>query len=191
MLGEIVFSTGPGAEGIYNNCFFLESACFVLILAALHDKSATRRHIRYINRGIRALRQIHPREPIISIIAAIDEMRGKVEMLTGLHEPMSAMINSDQGQASMNAGLKPEYVDPDGISAASAPGMLPGTDPSQPDLETPPGFGSFEQRAPSVSSDVLDASWPSMDWNFDLSNIDLESFVSVMGNQQDANFGLF
>ncbi|KAL1635672.1 hypothetical protein SLS58_010175 [Diplodia intermedia] len=231
MLGEIVFSTGPGAEGVYNNCFFLESACFVLILAALHDRTATRRHIRYINRGIRALRHIHPREPIISIIAAIDEMRGKVEMLTGIttttttttepqqqpqQQPLSATIPGqqqtpnfphhglpDQHQQQQQQQQQQQYINPpDGTSSATPGGptpggsggaaMAPGTDPSQPDLETPPGFGSFEQRAPSVSSDVLDAAWPSMDWNFDLSNLDLESFVSVMGSGQDgATFGLF
>lgn len=162
----------------------------MLILAALHDRNATRRHIRYINRGIRALRQIHPREPIVSIIAAIDEMRGKVEMLTGLTEPIPQSMEGFHGLPGISGSEQPKYVGGDGISAASAPGMVPGTDPCQPDLETPPGFGSFEQRAPSVSSDVLDASWPSMDWNFDLSNLDLESFVSVMGNQQDGNFGL-
>ncbi|KAH7061064.1 fungal-specific transcription factor domain-containing protein [Macrophomina phaseolina] len=192
LLGEIVFGTGPGAEGICNNCFFLESACFVLILAALHDRNATRRHIRYINRGIRALRHITPREPITSIIAAIDQMRCKVEVLTGLTD------NLDSAGAGLPGGPVPNRTQQHGFAPqeaamlnASASGAVPGTDPAQPDLETPPGFGSFEQSAPSVASDVLDATWPSMDWNFDLSNLDLESFVSVMGNQQEGNFGLF
>ncbi|KAL1626330.1 hypothetical protein SLS56_006914 [Neofusicoccum ribis] len=135
--------------------------------------------------------EINKREPISSVIAAIDQMRCKVEMLTGLTESVAPQGADVPGQAHTNGGQHPEFVGPDGLPSASAPGTVPGTDPAQPDLETPPGFGSFEQSAPSVASDVLDATWPSMDWNFDLSNLDLESFVSVMGNQQDGNFGLF
>lgn len=109
-------------------------------------------------------------------------------MLTGLTQSVGPPMAGVPGQS---PAQQPGFMGPDGFPTPSGSGAVPGTDPSQPDLETPPGFGSFEQSAPSVASDVLDATWPTMDWNFDLSNLDLESFVSVMGNQQDGNFGLF
>ncbi|KAL1390396.1 fungal-specific transcription factor domain-containing protein [Phyllosticta capitalensis] len=223
MFAETVFAQrGLGeTEGVYNHIFFLESACFVLILAALHDQHGAGRHIRYIRRGIAALRQMIHREPIISVIAAIETMATRVEQLRGMapqqRAQFTAPINSIQSLLQSDApataaATVPPYNGGTNGSAIRTPqsSTTSPADPTQPSQQPPlpsqqqqqqqqqqlpiqtetdisPGFGMIDPNTPagltdSSSGQFYDSAWPLMDWNFDLSTLDLESFVSVMGN---------
>ncbi|KAK8152825.1 hypothetical protein BC567DRAFT_267819 [Phyllosticta citribraziliensis] len=224
MFAESIFAQrGVETEGIYNHIFFVESACFVLILAALHDQHGANRHVRYIRRGIAALRQMIRREPIISVIAAIETMATRVEQLRGMYQqqrpPFAAPINSIQSLLQHDAPPPAASVAPynggGGGTNGSAIRTLQSTsspiDPTHPpppsqtpqyqqqqqqqqqqlpvqsETDISPGFGMVDPNTPAGLTDssngqFMDSAWPLMDWNFDLSTLDLESFVSVMGN---------
>ncbi|KAK8172522.1 hypothetical protein BKA80DRAFT_251862 [Phyllosticta citrichinensis] len=226
MFAETIFAQrGVETEGIYNHIFFVESACFVLILAALHDQHGANRHIRYIRRGIAAMRRMIRREPIVSVIAAIETMASRVEQLRGMyqqqHPPFAAPINSIQSLLQHDAPPPAANVAPynggggtNGSAIRTPQSTNSPIDPThqQPPSQTPqyqqqqqhqqqqqqqlavqsetdisPRFGMVDPNTPAGLTDssnghFMDSAWPLMDWNFDLSTLDLESFVSVMGN---------
>ncbi|KAK7519869.1 fungal-specific transcription factor domain-containing protein [Phyllosticta citriasiana] len=221
VFAETVFAKrGIEIEGVYNHIFFVESACFVLILAALHDQHGAGRHVRYIRRGIAALRQMIHREPLVSVIAAIETMASRVEQLRGMYQqqrtPFAAPINSIQSLLQQDATPPAPNVAPYGGSdtngsairtpqSTSSPidpthQQLPSQHPQhqqqqqqqqqqlpvQSETDISPGFGMVDPNTPAGLTDssgqFMDSAWPLMDWNFDLSTLDLESFVSVMGD---------
>ncbi|KAF2084514.1 hypothetical protein K490DRAFT_68633 [Saccharata proteae CBS 121410] len=212
VLSEAAFSSGLNAEGIYNHAFFLESASFVLILASLHDERSTpSRHVRFVHRAIAALRQMKSKEPILSIISALEKMLAKVETVSGSHNSLSSSNdNNTQQPQTTEAGsdiprpLGPTNNEPDPRreSTMNTPTAATQEQPNVQTSDTPmpltspadyPFLGGFGSLGDGSSAGVGDEQtpgslimpefeWPQMDWNFDLSNLDLESFVSVMGN---------
>ncbi|KAF2144314.1 uncharacterized protein K452DRAFT_246627 [Aplosporella prunicola CBS 121167] len=199
-LSEGVFSMEIGAEGIYNHTFFLESASFVLIIASLHDDRSTDRHVRYINRAIKSLRHMIPREPTLSVIAALEQMLAKVHALNGSApqtdgSPINPSTGPDEtltlppllGQEPQ--GRENSFGNPQLVPLSAHP--IAHSTPTE--YVTPPGYGAFDMDGQAAGSrnDLLESEWPTMDWNFDLSTLDLESFVSVMGNQNtDLNYNI-
>lgn len=171
-------------QGLCNHGYFLESACFVLVLAATHDGvTAASSHAHYITRGLACLRKLVQREPIPSVVAALERMLGKLSQGNALLEPTAANLGVAESQRENAAGLQ----------AGATETIQMGELEMLPDLHAQQGGvpeggiwpdADQEMLASADGNGVLeDFELPNMDWGIDFSLLDVEEFVSVMGMQ--------
>ncbi|KAL1631120.1 hypothetical protein SLS56_004508 [Neofusicoccum ribis] len=158
--------------GLCNHGYFLESACFVLVLAAVHDHGSTAAsHVQYITRGLASCRKLVQREPVRSVVAALEQMLEKLE----------ARGAGRQGSATDPGSGAVETVEAEQREVPAEP-LVQQDGASQHGLWS----GQDQGMAHSAGGDAMldDVEWPNMDWGVDFSVLEMESFVSVMGSQQ-------
>ncbi|KAF2996197.1 hypothetical protein E8E13_001151 [Curvularia kusanoi] len=147
---DAMFSLQVGIEGTYYHGFHLESACFVLALAAVH-------HSTEINNGcfeklhtvLKLLRRLGTNEPVRSVTAAVEQM---IERISALTRTPAMSVGETSG-----AGIQPSAASASVLDAPLEAGIedaLPALDPLQETL-TPGWDHSFS----------LDDLWANMDWN--------------------------
>ncbi|KKY13767.1 putative c6 zinc finger domain protein [Diplodia seriata] len=201
-------------QGLCNHGYFLESACFVLVLAAAtHDRGGTpasdrgmaaakKSHVQHVARGLAALRGLVQREPIPSVVAALERMLGKLAECAGnvqgnRQSATPAAAPAEQG----DAVVVDLQADGPTAEAAATTTLQMGGDG---DVEMLPddvlgeqgGGGVWEggdQGVLAAGQDggrggvLEDFELPNMDWGIDFSLLDVEEFVSVMGIQPGLN----
>lgn len=140
-------------------------------------------HIKDITRGLASLRILVQREPIPSVVAALERMLGKLSVRTVLSEDSE---NPDVRQQGM-MDLQPMVVP---ISQVGSAEMLPALLAQQNGVPQDSLWGNLDQ---GVLDDVghngilENLELPDMDWGIDFSLLDVEQFVSVMGVQPGFN----
>ncbi|OJD33795.1 c6 zinc finger domain protein [Diplodia corticola] len=189
---ESLLSTVTGIQSLCNHGYFLESACFVLVLAATHDSDAAAwsSHIQFITRGLASLRKLVQREPIPSVVAALERMRAKLVAGHALLEQSATPepVPLQQGDAAdVHSG-------PAATMQMEDVAMMPGLLPDQ-QSGVPQGGGGIwtdanQEMLASAADDngiLENFELPNMDWGIDFSLLDVEEFVSVMGIQPAFN----
>lgn len=170
-------------QGVCNHGYFLESACFVLVLAAVQDTGrAAASHVQYITRGLASLRKLVQREPVRSVVAALERMLEKLNARReGSDTLMTAEEQYDNAMSGFPATFQMEEEVPSELLAQSSNVAQSGfwADLNQGFLDSVGGDGLLD-----------DLMWPNMDWGVDFSVLDVEEFVSVLGSQQGSQ-GMF
>lgn len=170
-------------QGVCNHGYFLESACFVLVLAAVQDTGpAAASHVQYITRGLTSLRKLVQREPVRSVVAALERMLEKLNARReGSDTLMTAEEQYDNAMSGFPATFQMEEEVPSELLAQSSNVAQSGfwADLNQGFLDSVGGDGLLD-----------DLMWPNMDWGVDFSVLDVEEFVSVLGSQQGSQ-GMF
>ncbi|KAJ8113065.1 hypothetical protein OPT61_g4725 [Boeremia exigua] len=106
-LCDSLFSLNIGIEGLYNHGFYLESACFVLALAAVHHSSRLPPHsFEKLCTGLQLLRQLGSHEPVRSTSAAVEQMIDRIRVLTGRPASSTQLIFSNE-QSSFGSEVSP------------------------------------------------------------------------------------
>lgn len=134
-------------------------------------------YIKDITRGLASLRILVQREPIPSVVAALERMLGKLRVRTVLSEDSA---NPDVQQQDM--------VDLQALpmSQVRSAEMLPDLLAQQGGVPQDSLWGNLNQ---GVLDDVghngilENVELPDMEWGIDFSLLDVEEFVSVMGVQ--------
>lgn len=180
---ESLLLTITGVQGVCNHGYFLESACFVLVLAAVQDTGpAAASHVQYITRGLTSLRKLVQREPVRSVVAALERMLEKLNARReGSDTLMTAEEQYDNAMSGFPATFQMEEEVPSELLAQSSNVAQSGfwADLNQGFLDSVGGDGLLD-----------DLMWPNMDWGVDFSVLDVEEFVSVLGSQQGSQ-GMF
>lgn len=167
-------------QGFYNHAFFLESACFVLVLAAVYDndiddRDACTRHVEHVKTGLTLLRRLGcHREPIRSIVAALEQMLARVNALRSNPRRSDATAEAADDDARQQ-GEGHQRPDAMGATDAQREGVS----------LTAPAFGqsgaaAAGTAAPLVSgesSGVLDELWSMTDWDMSFPFLDIQSYV--------------
>ncbi|KAH6639219.1 hypothetical protein C7974DRAFT_388043 [Boeremia exigua] len=149
-LCDSLFSLGIGIEGIFSHGFYLESACFVLALAAVHPSNyLTPDCFEKLHTGLRLVRQLGPHEPARSISAAVEQMIDRIHSLAG--RPASSAQEAVSDEPSFGSGSPSNLTMPSTVSSAAVTAFE-----SFPDDLTPEGWDH------EISLDDL---WSMMDWN--------------------------
>ncbi|KAF9690670.1 hypothetical protein EKO04_011461 [Ascochyta lentis] len=150
---DSLFSLNIGIEGLYNHPFYLESACFLLGLAAVLNGSHIQSDcLEKVHTGLRLLRRLGSREPVRSTTAAVEQMIGRIHALPERSGPHAgnAVDDSQQSTATSN---------PLHDADQSVNSVLP-----QQDV-----FGPVEWN----DDILLDDLWSMMDWNVGFPSMDL------------------
>lgn len=143
-----------------------------------NDSVATS-HMQDITRGLASLRILVQREPIPSVVAALERMLGKLSVRTALSK--DSTMPEVQQQDMMDVQPLPVA-----ISQVRSTGMLPDLLAEQSGVPQAGLWGTLNQ---GVLDDVghngilENLELPDMDWSIDFSLLDVEEFVSVMGVQ--------
>lgn len=143
------------------------------------NDSVAASHIQDITRGLASLRILVQREPIPSVVAALERMLGKLSARTVLSADSANPDVQQQGMVDLQALPVP-------ISQVAPAEMLP-------DLLAQEGGVPQHSLWGNLNQGVLDdvghngilenLELPDMDWGIDFSLLDVEEFVSVMGVQ--------
>ncbi|KAF1817635.1 hypothetical protein P152DRAFT_454207 [Eremomyces bilateralis CBS 781.70] len=159
VLADTVISLHPVAEILCNHELFLETACFILALATLHDLSSYDTHDRYYRRAMSCLGQMSPRERLTDLIDALEQ----------LHSKVGSFIN----RAANDISVLPTEAVPSQELPTATDGVYPQIDEAALSLD------GVEQTLQSLEQ-LPDAEWPFMNWN--LSGIDLGFLDSLAGD---------
>lgn len=154
-------------QGPYNHGFYLESACFILALAAVHHSDRlTSNCFDKLHTGLRLLRQLSSHDPVRSTIAAVEQMIARICALptspgsndrqAGSSDIPSTVADTSANHASHSAGL------------AVSPSAL---DPAL-DTLTPHTWGNDL---------LLDDIWSMMDWEVGFLSMDPNSSTPAPG----------
>jgi hypothetical protein len=138
-------------QGIYNHAFYLESACFVLGLAAVHDgnRDAANCLLERANTGLRLLQQLGKREPAQSIGAAVEQMIARIRALLIRTGPIVTQAVGNNQLPTVTADLSRSCEHPESsLSNISTLDPIPGR-------FAPNGW----------ENGVLDDLWSMMDWD--------------------------
>lgn len=147
-------------QGMYNHAFYLESACFILGLAAVHDRyrESTDLLLKQASRGLQMLQRLGPREPAQSIGAAVAQMINRIRALpTRISEHSEITINSTQ----------PSTATISQADQANSLAVLDAAHTTTHDSSAYFGWGT----------ETLDDLWSMMDWNVGFTDSDPLSFV--------------
>ncbi|KAF2623143.1 hypothetical protein BU25DRAFT_478739 [Macroventuria anomochaeta] len=155
---DSLFLLQIGTEGLYNHGFYLESACFILALAAVHHSSHLSSDcFEKLHIGFKLLRQLGSHEPVRSTSAAVEQMINRIRELPG--RPGSGV-----GQT----------VDDGQLSTAMSSPSNPTTQPAV-SLEATSALDPMQDALNTVGWDhdlSLDDLWSMMDWNVGFSSMD-------------------
>jgi hypothetical protein len=154
-------------QGVYNHAFYLESACFVLGLAAVHESGLYSANylLERASTGLRLLRQLGPREPAKSIGAAVEQMISRIRALPTKMPEHSR--DTPQGTGCSRA-FTTTVSEPIQASAVVL-------------TDTVPALAHDSSASLGFEPDVLDDLWTMMDWNVGFPDSDLMASIPTMG----------
>ncbi|KAB2575723.1 hypothetical protein DBV05_g5625 [Lasiodiplodia theobromae] len=188
LLSESLFSLQIGAEGFYNHAFFLESACFVLVLAAVYDHgnenelggAVRERHVELVRAGLALVRRLGSslsREPIRSIAAALEQMLARVNALRNCNARRGASndaVQREEGVLRAAADAEEEGDNGHNRMSPAAPAFGQGGAAAAAAAAVPlHGGGGGE----SSNDDVLDELWSMTDWDMSFPLLDFQSYA--------------
>ncbi|KZM20779.1 DNA binding [Ascochyta rabiei] len=158
---DSLFSLDIGIEGLYNHAFYLESACFVLGLAAVYNAAhGPSDYLEKVQTGLRLLRRLGSREPVRSTSAAVEQMINRIYALPERSGPL--VRETISGDQLPTATANPSH---DADQSANSIAALSTTHPEQ-EVFAPVGWND---------DILLDDLWSMMDWNVGFPSMDLTS----------------
>lgn len=139
------------------DAIYLESACFVLVLAAVYDDRVPSRYIEYVDTGLKLLRKLDKREHVRSIVEALEQMLSRVNTLSA---PSVASLHNTPPPLRANQ----RYVH---LPPTATAGLRERTERSLDYSPIATTFGSTSQSPIFATQDtgVLDELWTITDWN--------------------------
>ncbi|KAF2136858.1 uncharacterized protein K452DRAFT_258539, partial [Aplosporella prunicola CBS 121167] len=152
LFAELLISSDINLQALCNHGFFLETACFVLVMAAIHDKRSSNQHIAYISRGLDTLRKLIQREPIRSIVSALEQMLQKVKAAV----PQKPQVTElPVAQESREDVVRNQHHPEESWIELRQPFMS---------HNPPPDFEASGEPVTGAEDNSLDTSWPTIDW---------------------------
>lgn len=143
---------------MYNHGFYLESACFVLGLAAVHRSGRFASDcLEKLHIGLRLLQQLGSEEPVKSTSAAVEQMISRICALPRKFEASTEQTASDD--QSPTAVINPPYFTDQSTTSFAAASTLDSTQ----DVFAPISWDNYAS---------LNDLWSMMDWNVGFSSID-------------------
>jgi hypothetical protein len=154
-------------QGLYNHGFYVESACFVLALAAVHHSARLSSNcLDNLHTGLRLLQQLGPNEPAQSTSAAVEQMIARIRALPARPE-------SSAGQADANDVPYTTAANPPNPTNHLA-SFVPNTSILDPTLDTLTPISWDNNMS-------LDDIWSMMDWNVGFLSMDPTSSMPAPG----------
>ncbi|KAF2113581.1 hypothetical protein BDV96DRAFT_114419 [Lophiotrema nucula] len=183
-LCQSVYTLYSEAEGVSYHELFLETACFVLIAATLRDKTSYSSNASFIRTGITCLRKTSRSKRREELITAVEQLLAGTEKLaTNAPSPKASPTSHALTQSETSSQIQPL---PAHISTLQydqgfiRPSSLPN------DVEAQPGDGIWElgqaEQTLQILDQMPDTAWPYMDWNLNMSNLDVDLFNSYIAN---------
>jgi hypothetical protein len=168
-------------QGICNHELFIETACFVLFLAMLHEERFDSSHSRYIMRAIKCLHQMPYKRRLVELISALEELMTRVELLTGQRArnglvlgQMNATSVPSAEQVNFEACAR-ETQSTDAFGSESRPFE------SSTSLHEDPDTGLDHDEQMLLPMELMpDTAWPSMEWNLNLLQLDTDFLNSYI-----------
>jgi hypothetical protein len=146
---------------LYSHGFYLESACLVLALAAVHDSTQlSGDSFEVLCAGLQLLQRLGSHEPVRSTSAAVEQMITRIRTLRPELASSTVPLSNDS-----NAFIATNDVTQQGVLFGS--------------LNAP--ICAFDSNMPALTPDswdnelLLDDIWSVMDWNVGFPSMDVVS----------------
>ncbi|CAI6339604.1 unnamed protein product [Periconia digitata] len=157
-LSKSLISLNINVEGLHNHAYYLESACFVLVLDAIQGGTSSNDAITLVNVGLDMLQSLPQREPIKIIRPALEQMLARLSTIPDSAVPTFTPNTHFQGVSGAGLAINAE-------SAASAPWEVTGEAATS---HFPGTIGQVGEQ--------LDELWSVIDWNMAFPSMDLGPF---------------